>query len=483
MTLLSSSTESAHSALGAASILSMGSDKPDSELWEEDVIGQALRQIVMHEMGHVLGLRHNFKGSLGVSYECTQNISCSAVYGLSSSVMDYLPMNYPAAGVDHVHAFSPVIGAYDKVAIRYGYMEAADQLPGSVLPMAPELQYVLVEAEAYPPCYDTDSSGEDPSCVAYDFTSDPLRYNREKLRRIADVQSNLLDTVMRPGASYKRFGESARELFIMAGNVALDGFSWVGGTRNIYLHQSMDGRQERRAARQAVPASEQREALTLLVRVLHPQKAGLLPPQKDFRYLIQGTFDDEVSSWNPEDEVIYVTSTLVARALDPIKIAQLHGQETFAAAVSPELPRFGVKDLLSGLVLDIIGDGQNISNPSEWNLQASLVKSLANLYVNGTALPESVSSQVLLQIGHIDALLADAYMKASGLVGANDDSKLLLLSHLSRLRQQFSDVFSDVVPRSAYNVSNELSKSGCYGPRPLALVFALAALALGRFLA
>eukprot|EP00913_Durusdinium_trenchii_P028674 g26890.t1 len=96
----------------------------------EKLLGEGLKSIVMHETGHILGLRHNFKGSLGVSLQVPQDKACTAKSGLSASVMDYVPTNIPDADdPDKVHAFGPVIGAYDKLAIAFGYTPVKKETP------------------------------------------------------------------------------------------------------------------------------------------------------------------------------------------------------------------------------------------------------------------------------------------------------------------------------------------------------------------
>ncbi|CAJ1339559.1 unnamed protein product [Effrenium voratum] len=89
----------------------------------QELLGSGLKSVVMHETGHILGLRHNFKGSLGISLECLQDKACTGEHGLSASVMDYVPPNIPdAEAPDKVHAYSPVVGGYDKLAIAFGYL-------------------------------------------------------------------------------------------------------------------------------------------------------------------------------------------------------------------------------------------------------------------------------------------------------------------------------------------------------------------------
>eukprot|EP00913_Durusdinium_trenchii_P017950 g16868.t1 len=123
----------------------------------EVLMGQGLRSVIMHEMGHILGLRHNFKGSTAISQHCLQNITCTGINSISSSVMDYLPMNLPRNKTP-VHIFPPTIGEYDRLAILYGYAES-ETAPHDI----------LLEAEAFNVCYDGDVMGEDPYCMMEDL--------------------------------------------------------------------------------------------------------------------------------------------------------------------------------------------------------------------------------------------------------------------------------------------------------------------------
>lgn len=78
-----------------------------------------------NKVGHTLGLRHNFQGSTLLTLEELQDPSKTAEAGLTSSVMDYLPLNIVSSkmqGAEVPHYFTPRVGEYDMWAIKYGYM-------------------------------------------------------------------------------------------------------------------------------------------------------------------------------------------------------------------------------------------------------------------------------------------------------------------------------------------------------------------------
>ena len=75
----------------------------------------------MHEVGHTLGLRHNFKGSTMLKNEQLHDLAITRKNGLVGSVMDYNPVNLAPKGVKQGDFFTSTIGPYDYWAIEYAY--------------------------------------------------------------------------------------------------------------------------------------------------------------------------------------------------------------------------------------------------------------------------------------------------------------------------------------------------------------------------
>ena len=88
----------------------------------DKVVGEALRYVVAHEVGHTLGLRHNYKASSFYEVEKYRDPEFTKEYGLEASIMDYGRFNYIAQPGDDA-ATIPVIGPYDYFAIEWGYRE------------------------------------------------------------------------------------------------------------------------------------------------------------------------------------------------------------------------------------------------------------------------------------------------------------------------------------------------------------------------
>ena len=79
--------------LMAAMMAARGTIEPGGKVPEE-FLGQAIKEVVMHEVGHTLGLRHNFKSSTFISLKDANNPDVTRKRGMTGSVMDYAPANF-----------------------------------------------------------------------------------------------------------------------------------------------------------------------------------------------------------------------------------------------------------------------------------------------------------------------------------------------------------------------------------------------------
>ncbi|MFQ5844503.1 MAG: zinc-dependent metalloprotease, partial [Planctomycetota bacterium] len=119
----------------------------------EEYIVQGLKETVTHEVGHVLGLRHNFKASMIVDLDELDDRERAEREGLFGSVMEYNPPNVARDPERQGYYFTPTLGAYDHWAIEYGYTFEDDRRQALVKEVAqPGKQYAT----------DEDTWGPDP---------------------------------------------------------------------------------------------------------------------------------------------------------------------------------------------------------------------------------------------------------------------------------------------------------------------------------
>src|SRR5262249_6725621 len=115
--------------LAAMAMASRARVKPGDKGLEE-MIGQAIKEITMHEVGHTLGLRHNFKASTMLKNEDLHDIGITRKVGLVGSVMDYSPANIAPRGTQQGDYFTTTIGPYDYWAIEYAYKPLSGGMEG-----------------------------------------------------------------------------------------------------------------------------------------------------------------------------------------------------------------------------------------------------------------------------------------------------------------------------------------------------------------
>lgn len=164
-----------------------------------EAIGAGLKHVAMHEVGHTLGLRHNFKSSSTTPWSMLNNLEFSRTNGLSSSVMDYLAINIQSNFSQQGDLFSRTIGHYDKWAILYGYKIILDEGTDESLVQNSALRSIVSRANSDPKLFfstdedDPSFSGEDPFSNLFDIGSDPLSFYEDRLKLVRIIQQNMFN--------------------------------------------------------------------------------------------------------------------------------------------------------------------------------------------------------------------------------------------------------------------------------------------------
>jgi len=248
-----------------ASLVASGVIKPGQPVPRE-YVGEALKELVMHEVGHTLGLRHNFRGTAIIAAARLTDRDFTAREGTSGSVMDYNP---PAIALDRSRQgdyYNHTIGSYDRWAIRYGYGDAAGDTPDAERP-----GLARIAAEAADPAHlygsDEDASfggfGLDPTVTRYDLTADPLAWGKQHVQLINRLMDSLDYRLVGPGESYTKLRAGFASMLGTRWQATLYATKWVGGAMTARDHK---GDPNARPAISDVPATRQREALAFIAR-------------------------------------------------------------------------------------------------------------------------------------------------------------------------------------------------------------------------
>lgn len=165
----------------------------------ERLIGEAIREVVTHEVGHTLGLRHNFKASSWLTLEEIKRRRDHTDEPTTASVMDYNPLLFFAGDqVDKLrHLITPTLGPYDEWAIEYGY----------VVPKGKEedaLRDIAKRGTERALNYGTDEDtmwvmSPDPLTNRYDMGDEPVKYAEARIALADGLLTNILEWAMQPG--------------------------------------------------------------------------------------------------------------------------------------------------------------------------------------------------------------------------------------------------------------------------------------------
>ena len=226
-----------------------------------------LQSVVTHEMGHALGLRHNFAGSTLYTLAQIHDPALSSTHGLSASVMDYLPVNLSPPGVRQGALFQTVLGPYDYWAIKYGYVTTGDPLAVARESGRPEYRYGT----------DDDASGLtaiDPRMSAFDLSSDPLAYDAEQFALSRALVAKL--DARFPAGDTSYYDERLAFLGVMAnyGRAAILASRYLDGAYTSRTHRGQPGAQP---PFEPVPRATARRAFDLIAHYVFAPDALQFP--------------------------------------------------------------------------------------------------------------------------------------------------------------------------------------------------------------
>ena len=246
----------------------------------KEYINQYLRLIIAHEVGHTLGLRHNFRGSTLLPPGEMNNTEITKTKGLTTSVMDYIPPNIAPQGTKQGDYFPSMVGPYDEWAIKYGYIPIKTSTPIAEKPILQE-----IAAQSYKPelSYSTDEDvyDLDPTADAWDNSGNVLLYSQWQLNNSRVMWERLDKRYPMDGDSYSDVSE---RFSTVLGNYFQQIYyttKYIGGQSFYRIHPSKipSGVSQHRLPFEPVPVEEQRQALETLQKYVFAEDALSFSPE------------------------------------------------------------------------------------------------------------------------------------------------------------------------------------------------------------
>jgi hypothetical protein len=382
----------------------------DPESPEVEAFVQAyVKDVIVHEVGHALGLRHNFKASTTVTREQLRDAAFGRTRGISNSVMDYNPFNLPLQGEPRGELNMVGLGAYDHFAIEYGYKP----LPAGQ--EAAELQKIAGRSATDPLLAFADDAdagfgeigGYDPMANRFDLGDDPLAWYQRRLQLSRELWTRVQERGPKAGDDPLRLRRSLLAGFRQLGPLPDLAAKYVGG---MIAERDPQGAAGARPAFRPVDPAQQREALRFVTGALFANDSFRFRPE--FLSALQPDFIEwqRVGPANVPAAVLALQTQAMDRLLSPGVAQRLLDLPNYLAPAQRRgaLSLSELYTTLQSAVWSELRTGREI-DPLRRSLQREHVKRLQALLTRPQPqLPADAVSLARLQAGTLQEQLRAA---------------------------------------------------------------------------
>lgn len=211
-----------------AGAIDPGARKPQ---FDDELMGELIRFVSSHEVGHTLGLRHNFGSSATVPVEKLRDKAWVEANGHTPSIMDYARFNYVAQPEDSISrtGIFPRIGMYDKWAIEWGYrwLPEFETAEAGIPHMNKWIISKLKEDKRY--TFGTESDRDDPRNQNEDLGDDAMLASAYGIKNLKRVMPEIMNWTYEPNEGYGKasalYSNVTGQFYLYMGHVATN----VGG--------------------------------------------------------------------------------------------------------------------------------------------------------------------------------------------------------------------------------------------------------------
>jgi hypothetical protein len=361
-----------------------------NQLEKREYLHQSLYYLVLHEMGHTLGLMHNMRASQLWSPADAHNKAKTQQIGLTGSVMDYPAVNVAIDKNKQGEYFTTTPGPYDMWAIEYGYSQGLDDAAAE----EKRLQSILSKSTDPMLAFGNDADdmrapgkGIDPRVNVNDFSSDAIGFGIERMQLANNLIADLTKRYRADGKSNQElkqaYGISLSEITNAANAIS----RYVGG---VYVDRNM---LVDRPAYTPVPLAEQKRAMNALSQHVFGVNAfkasedllrNLQSQRRGFNFF--GSPDDP----KIHDRVLMIQSQVLAHLLAAttmkrITDSRMYGNKYSLVDMTTDLTHAIFKDDLAG----------NVSTMRQ-NLQIEYVTMLTRIVENKFGMYDHISRSAAL---------------------------------------------------------------------------------------
>jgi hypothetical protein len=351
-----------------------------SRLYEED-----LYQLILHEVGHTLGLNHNFAASTLHNNSDIHNPEITYKEGLSSSVMDYHALNVAPLGIQQGQYADIKPGKYDILAIKFGYTPKLSK---------EDLNNMLKKYSSNEYLFGNDGDdmrspgkGIDPRINTGDMTNDPVGYARDRIILSQNLIPKLYDTLKTKSDSWESIYQGYRILLRQIHSSAEIISRQVGG---VHINRGyMSDKDE--DPYEVVPYKIQKESIKILSDYYFDSEKFILPPhiaskmqreRRSFDFFGK-TEDPKFHNMILKGQKKVLKHFTNSRVLKRLTDSSLYGNKYLPS------------DLFADLTSSIFNESKSRNlNGIDQNLQAYYLKRLIMIFKSGSFDSPSISASL-----------------------------------------------------------------------------------------
>ena len=329
--------------------------------FRDEVMGRLVRFVSAHEVGHTIGLPHNWGSSYAFPVDSLRSVTFTDAHGTSPSIMDYARFNYVAQPGDGVTNYMPDVGVYDKWSVKWGYSVLSD------VESADDEREILNEwvvERAGDPMYFYGRQGPrvDPRSQNEDLGDDAVKASNYGIANLKIILNELINWTAEDAKDYgdlnELYGQVMSQWNRYVGHVAAN----VGGHYENYKTYDQDG-----VVYTRVPAERQSESMAWLSDEVFATPSWLL--HTDVLRRIEGV--------GAMDRVRRYQVAAVNTLLDPIRIGRLLESDALANGETVYTFAALLEDLRSGIWSEL--SNSSAIGPFRRNLQRGHLERLEYL--------------------------------------------------------------------------------------------------------